>query len=62
MSETEIEGVKLMGTFCYNRNAVFPLYFVLRVNKAPASAGYWKKQRPMTAEAAWDADAGKYKI
>ena len=62
VSATEIEGVKLMGTFCYNRNAVFPLYFVLRVNKAPASAGYWKKQRPMTAEAAWDADAGKYKI
>ena len=62
VSATELEGSKLMGTFCYNRNAVFPLYFVLRVNKAPDSSGYWKKQRPMTAEAAWDADAGKYKI
>ena len=62
VSDTEIEGFKLMGTFCYNRNAVFPLYFVLRVSKAPDAAGYWKKQRPMTAEAAWDADAGKYKI
>ena len=62
VSSTEIEGSKLMGTFCYNREAVFPIYFVLRISKVPDSAGYWKKQRPMTAEAAWDADAGKYKI
>ena len=62
VSATEVEGSKLMGTFCYNRNAVFPLYFVLRVSKAPDASGYWKKQRPMTAEAAWDSDAGKYKI
>ena len=62
VSATEIEGYKLMGTFCYNREAVFPLYFVLRVSRVPDSAGYWKKQRPMTAEAAWDADAGKYKL
>ena len=62
VSDTEIEGSKLLGTFCYNRQAVFPLYFVLRVSKAPDQAGYWKKQRPMTAEAAWDADAGKYKL
>ena len=62
VSDWEIEGSKLMGTFCYNRNAVFPLYFVLRVSKAPDRCGYWKKQRPMTAEAAWDADAGRYKL
>ncbi|MBR3989637.1 MAG: GH92 family glycosyl hydrolase [Bacteroidales bacterium] len=62
VSDTEVEGSKLMGTFCYNRNAVFPIYFVLRVSKAPSSAGYWKKQRPMAAEAAWDSDAGKYKL
>ena len=62
VSATEVEGSKLMGTFCYNRNAVFPLYFVLRVSKAPDRSGYWKKQRPMTAEAAWDADAGQYKL
>ena len=62
VSATEVEGSKLMGTFCYNRNAVFPIYFVLRVSKEPDSAGYWKKQRPMSAEAAWDADAGKYKL
>ena len=62
VSATEVEGSRLLGTFCYNREAVFPLYFVLRVSKAPSASGYWKKQRPMTAEAAWDADAGRYKI
>jgi len=62
VSAVEIEGSKLMGTFCYNSQAVFPVYFVLKIDRIPDSAGYWKKQRPMTAEAAWDADAGKYKI
>lgn len=62
VNDTEIEGMKLQGTFCYNSQAVFPVYFVLQVSKAPASSGYWKKQRPMTAEAAWDDTAGKYKL
>ena len=62
VNDTEIEGSKLLGTFCYNPTAVFPVYFVMKLSKAPTKRGYWKKQRPMTAEAAWDADAGKYKI
>lgn len=62
VNETEIEGSKLLGTFCYNPAAVFPVYFVMKLSKAPKQKGYWKKQRPMDAEAAWDADAGKYKI
>ena len=62
ISDTEVEGMRLAGTFCYNSQAVFPMYFVMRVSKAPSKAGFWKMQRPMTAEAAWDPDAGKYKI
>ena len=62
VNDTEIEGSKLLGTFCNNPTAVFPVYFVMKLSKAPTKRGYWKKQRPMTAEAAWDADAGKYKI
>lgn len=63
VSDTEIEGSKLLGTFCYNPQAVFPIYFVMRVSKAPAQQGYWKKQRPMTGvEAEWDPDNGKYKL
>lgn len=63
VNETEIEGSKLLGTFCYNPQAVFPIYFVMKVNKAPKSMGYWKKQREMKGvEAQWDAYSGKYKL
>ncbi len=63
ISDTEIEGMRLLGTFCYNRDAVFPIYFALRISKAPKEQGFWKKQPPMQGvEAQWDQDNGKYKI
>lgn len=63
VNETEIEGSKLLGTFCYNPQAVFPIYFVMKVSKAPKSMGYWKKQREMKGvEAEWDVYSGKYKL
>lgn len=63
VSETEVEGMKVLGTFCYNAQAVFPIYFVMRVSKKPAATGFWKKQPPKTGvEAQWDNDAGNYKL
>ncbi|MGI6047544.1 MAG: GH92 family glycosyl hydrolase [Petrimonas sp.] len=63
VSDTEVEGMKLLGTFCYNPQAVFPIYFVMRVNKQPKTTGYWKMQREMqAAEADWDIHSGKYKL
>jgi len=63
VSATEIEGCRLQGTFCYNPAAVFPIYFVMKVDKVPARSGFWKKQREMTgAEAEWTPDHGQYKI
>lgn len=63
VNDMEIEGSKLLGTFCYNPDAVFRIYFVMRVNKKPQSIGYWKKQRKMSGvEAEWDIHSGKYKI
>lgn len=63
VSDREIEGMKLLGTFCYNPQAVFPIYFVMRVNKEPKASGFWKKQRKMKGvEAEWTPDNGKYKI
>lgn len=62
-SETEIEGMKLLGNFCYDvPQAVYPIYFALRVSKTPKQTGWWKHQRPMTAEAEWDQYAGRYKV
>lgn len=63
VNDREIEGSKLLGTFCYNPQAVFPIYFVMRIDNAPATRGYWKLQRPMQGvEAEWDGYSGKYKL
>ena len=63
VSETEVEGMKLLGTFCYNPQAVFPIYFVMRVNRQPSTTGYWKMQREMQGvEAEWDVHSGQYKL
>lgn len=63
VSDTEIEGFRLLGTFCYNSQAVFPMYFVVRVNKRPQSAGFWKLQPKMEGvKGEWDPDNGKYKL
>ena len=63
VSDTEFEGTRLLGTFCYNPQAVFPMYFVVRVNKKPSAFGMWKKQPDLhNAQAQWDAYQGKYKL
>ena len=63
VSDTEFEGFRLLGTFCYNPDAVFPMYFVVRVSKQPKQSGYWKKQPEMKGAAAeWDQYGGKYKL
>lgn len=63
ISETEIEGMRLAGTFCYNPQAVFPVYFAIRINKVPSEGGFWKKQPLMKGvEAEWTVDDGSYKI
>lgn len=63
VSATEWEGSKLCGTFCYNSQAVFPLYFVMRVNVRPTASGYWKMQPDRPGDIAqWDPDNGKYKV
>lgn len=62
VSETEIVGSKLLGGFCYHPAAVFPVYFVMKINRKPDASGYWKKMPARGIENQWDADAGKYKI
>ena len=63
VSDTEIEGFKLLGTFCYTTQAVFPIYFVMRVSKKPSECGAWKFQPALTGvEAEWTPDDGTYKL
>lgn len=42
VNDREVEGMKVLGTFCYNPQAVFPIYFVMRISQAPKATGYWK--------------------
>ena len=63
VSDTEFEGTRLLGSFCYCSEAVFPMYFVVRVNKKPVASGMWKNQPAFhNAQAQWDTYQGKYKL
>lgn len=63
VSDTEIEGYKLLGTFCYNPQAVMPVYFVVRINKSTQNKGYWKFQSKLPGNRHnWSSTSGKYKL
>ena len=63
VSNTEVEGMRLLGTFCYNSQAVFPVYFVARISTPAIESGYWKLQPEMSGiEAQWSGDSGEYKL
>ncbi len=63
VNDSTIVGSKLMGTFCYNPQAVFNQYFAIRLSRKAKESGYWKKQPKMKGvEAEWDKDNGKNKI
>lgn len=63
LNDSTLVGSKLMGTFCYNPQAVFNQYFAMRVSRKAPQSGYWKKQPPMHGvEAEWDHDHGRYKL
>ncbi len=63
VSATEVGGMRLLGTFCYTNQAVFPVYFVARISQPATKVRYWKRQPEMTGvEAAWSGDSGQYKI
>ena len=63
VSDCEVEGMRLLGPFCYTNQAVFPVYFVVRLSHAAKSVNYWKLQPEMTGiEAQWSGDSGEYKL
>ncbi|TVQ08990.1 MAG: glycoside hydrolase family 92 protein [Bacteroidetes bacterium] len=63
VSDTEIEGYKLLGTFCYHEEAVFPVYFVAEFSKPANRRGYWKKQPRLPGyRHEWSTTSGQYKV
>ena len=62
ISDTEVEGYKTIGTFCYNPEDVRPVYFVARFNKPANRYGAWKKMPKYgELEGAWTKYNDAYK-
>jgi len=54
VSDNEVEGFKMVGTFCYNPEDVRPVYFVAKISKPAEQFGAWKKMPEYTGvEAEW---------
>lgn len=55
ISSTEIEGMRTVGTFCYNNpESAYPVYFVAKFSKPADHFGVWKKTRKQEGvEAQW---------
>ena len=63
VSDTEIEGFKILGTFCYNPQDVFPVYFVVRISKQPDQVRYWKFHQKLAGDKTnWSSTDDSYKI
>ncbi|WP_286272212.1 GH92 family glycosyl hydrolase [Thalassotalea hakodatensis] len=62
VSNNEVEGFKMLGTFCYNPEDVRPVYFVAKLSKKAKTAGAWKKMPTYkNVEAEWVGYNDSYK-
>ncbi len=63
-SPTEIEGMRTVGSFCYNNpESAYPVYFVARFSKPADRFGVWKKtQKYHGTEAQWMGYNGKTRL
>lgn len=64
VSDSEIEGFKIMGDFCYGQpQAVVPIYFVVRTSRPADAVRYWKRAKVQSgAVKDWSMYSGTYKV
>ena len=64
VSSTEIEGMRTVGSFCYNNpEAAYPVYFVARFSKPADKFGVWNKPAKYSGvEAQWMGYNGKTRM
>lgn len=64
VSSTEIEGMRSVGSFCYNSpEDAYPVYFVAKFSKPAHQFGVWKKPAKYNgAEAQWMGYNGKTRM
>ncbi|MFC3120610.1 GH92 family glycosyl hydrolase [Agaribacter flavus] len=62
VSDTEIEGFRTIGTFCYRPEDIRPVYFVAQVSQSPSASGVYKKMPEYkNVEAEWVKFNNSYK-
>ncbi len=63
-SNNELEGFRTVGSFCYNNpEEIYPVYFVVKLNKTADNFGAWKKPREYKgAESQWMGYNGKTRM
>jgi len=61
VSNNEVEGWRMTGTFCYNTNTERPVFFVARFSKAAIEFGVWKKMPGLKVEKNWSSTSNKFK-
>ncbi|MBF4472925.1 GH92 family glycosyl hydrolase [Flavobacterium sp. HJJ] len=64
VSSTEVEGMRSVGSFCYNSpEAAYPVYFAAKFSKPAAKFGVWKKHSKYNGvEAQWMTYNGKTRL
>ena len=64
VSSDEIEGMRSVGTFCYNNpESAYPVYFVAKFSRPADAFGAWKKPRKYEGvEAQWMGYNGKVRL
>jgi len=64
ISSTEVEGMRSVGSFCYNSpEAAYPVYFVAKFSKPADNFGVWKKPATYNGvEAQWMGYNGKTRM
>ncbi|MFK8274938.1 GH92 family glycosyl hydrolase [Capnocytophaga cynodegmi] len=64
VSPTEVQGVRMVGSFCYNSpELAYPVYFVAKLSKPADSYGVWHKPEKYDGvEAEWMLYNGKVRL
>lgn len=64
VSPTEVEGLRMVGSFCYNSaEKAYPVYFVAKISEKPSHRGIWKNATKYEGvEAQWMTYNGKTRM
>jgi predicted alpha-1,2-mannosidase len=62
VNDSELEGMRITGSFCYNAGSERPVFFVTRFSKKAAATGVWKKMPHSRVEQKWSRSDNRFKL